>query len=166
MPRMVIRDFRSDDGSALDHVAGRAFAEYSCHFENWPRYHEEWSRMSALANLGRIAVAECDGEIVGGVCYIGPDGPRPEWFENEWAIMRSLVVDPDHRNRGIGRKLAEACIALAQTDNCGTLALQSAPIMTAAVHMYQNMGFMRTRALGAKDGVDWYLYCLHLTCET
>lgn len=160
--RTKIRPFRKEDGSALDEVAKEAFAEYSRHFENWPQYHEEWSRMSELDNVGRIVVAECDDGIVGGVCYIGPGTPKPPWFKSEWAIIRSLVVDPRHRTHGIGKRLIEECLSLAEHDQCETVALQSTPIMRNAVAMYQDMGFRQMKTIGTKDGVTWYLYYLDM----
>lgn len=159
---MFVREFRNEDGPILDHVAASAFSEYSCHFENWTQYHDDWSRMSALSDLGTILVAERDGEIAGGVCYVRPDTPRLPWFENEWAIIRSLVVDPKYRGRGIGRKLTEECISLAEQDGCVTIALTSSPVMAAAVGIYRSMGFKETRVVGTKDGFTWYLYCLDL----
>lgn len=159
---MKIRVFRTEDGNALDELAKRAFAEYSCHFENWAGYHEEWSQMSELDNVGRILVAECDAGIAGGVCYIGPGTPKSPWFKSEWAIIRSLVVDPPHRGHGIGKKLTEECLLLAEHDHCETVALQSTPVMRNAVGMYQKMGFRQMRTIGVKDGVTWYLYCLDM----
>lgn len=166
---MIIRAFTEEDASVLDEVAKAAFAEYACYFENWPAYYDVWSRMSELHDIGRLLVADMEGMVVGGVCCIGPGTceiapgyPRPQWFDKEWAIIRSLVVHPEHRGHGIGKSLMGACISLAQNDGCETVALQSAPFMTDAVAMYQHMGFQNIKTIGSKDGVTWHLYCLDL----
>ena len=157
-----IRAFGPEDADQLDQVAARAFAEYDQIFGNWEQLYEEWSHMSQLSNQGEIMVALNDELVVGAVCYIPSGAPKPSWFEQEWGLVRSLVVDPGYRGRGIGTDLMHACIGKATEDGCHVLALQTTPFMERAVSIYERLGFSRTKALGEARGVEWFLYCKQL----
>lgn len=158
-----IRVYEAEDESALNEVAKLAFSEYSPHFANWQSYISGWSRMSELADDGVLLIAEIAGEIVGGVCYIGPGRPRQSWIDTETALIRSLVVKPAHRGKGIGRRLTERCIEMAKKDKCPTVTCQSSPVMADAVSLYCGMGFKLAKTLGTQDAVTWNLYCLNMS---
>ncbi|UCD29170.1 MAG: GNAT family N-acetyltransferase [Planctomycetota bacterium] len=157
-----IRNYRTADKLDLNRVAGDAFAEYRDHLEDWSVIHEEWGRMSDLSRQGQIVVA-VDGEsIVGGVCYIDADRPRPPWSETGWAVIRSLVVDPKYRGNEIGTRLTQVCIDRAVQDGCGAIALQTTPIMAQAIRIYKRLGFTRTKDMGIIHGVQWFVYSKEL----
>lgn len=159
---MKIRRYTQEDAVALDNVAELAFSEYRDHFSNWDHYIADWSRMSLLSKTGSVLIAESESTLVGGVCYIPPGRPRPAWINEEWGVIRSLVVSPGHRGKGIGKALTERCLLMAQEDRCSKLGVQTSAIMKAAVSIYERMGFVETKTLGTKDGVTWKLYCLEL----
>ena len=146
----------------MDNVAELAFSEYRDHFRNWDYYIAEWSRMSQLSKTGSVLIAESEGTLVGGVCYIPPGRPRPTWINEEWGVIRSLVVSPAHRGKGIGKALTERCLVMAKEDRCHKIGVQTSPIMQAAVSIYERMGFMEAKTLGTKDGVTWKLYCIDI----
>ena len=159
---MKIRAYKQKDAEALDKVAELAFSEFRDHFSNWDCYIADWSRMSLLSKAGSVLIAESEGSVVGGVCYIPPGRPRPAWINEEWGVIRSLVVSPEHRGRGIGNALTERCLVMAQEDRCSKVGVQTSPVMQAAVSIYERVGFMETKTLGTKDGVTWKLYCIDL----
>jgi hypothetical protein len=53
-----------------------------------------------------------------------------------------LVVDPKYRGQGIGPALMQECVRRAKRDQADLLALHSSPIMSAALAMYREMGFV------------------------
>ena len=57
--------------------------------------------------------------------------------------LYSLGVRPSSRSRGAGRQLVEACIDRARAAGATHIGLHTAPFMTAAVHVYETMGFER-----------------------
>lgn len=66
---------------------------------------------------GLSRVAEVNGKIVGAV-LCGHDGRR--------GVLYHLAVAPEHRGKGVGRKLVEECLA-----GLGALGLKRALIMVA-----------------------------------
>ena len=114
--------------------------------------------MSAFANVGEIIVAEIGGQIVGAVAYIGPGAPKAAFFRPDWSIMRMLVVAPDCRGRGVGRKLAQECLSRAKRDGASVFALHTSKLMQVALPMYQRMGFKWVSDTPSIHGVEYGVY--------
>ena len=95
----MLRDFQPTDAEAIIRVALTAFAEFEQHYSDWPLFTANVAKMPALAKTGEIIVAEDHGQIVGAVAYVGPQQPKPAFFEPAWPIIRMLVVDPPRAAR-------------------------------------------------------------------
>jgi ribosomal protein S18 acetylase RimI-like enzyme len=154
----MLRDFQPTDAEAIIRVALAAFAEFEQHYSDWPLFTANVAKMPALTKTGEIIVAEDDGQIVGAVAYVGPQQPKPTFFEPAWPIIRMLVVDPSARGKGIGRQLTEECLRRAERDQSGVIALHTTPIMTVALSMYLRMGFARVREAPDILGVPYAVY--------
>ena len=154
----MLRDFQPTDAEAIIRVALTAFAEFEQHYSDWPLFTANVAKMPALAKTGEIIVAEDHGQIVGAVAYVGPQQPKPAFFEPAWPIIRMLVVDPSARGKGIGRQLTEECLRRAERDQSGVIALHTTPIMTVALSMYLRMGFARVRDAPDILGVPYGVY--------
>lgn len=50
-----------------------------------------------------------------------------------------LVVDPDLRGKGLGRRLTGECVARARRDNAAVIALHTSPAMEVALRIYLKM---------------------------
>jgi ribosomal protein S18 acetylase RimI-like enzyme len=157
---IVIREFREEDAEELNQLAGDVFSEFQDDFDDWSKVRHAWERMADLAGEGRIFVALDGDRLIGGVCYIGPRTPRHDFFEQEWGYIRSLVVDPGYRGRGLGTRLTGMCIELARKEKVPVLALVTSPIMAEAVRIYERLGFQVTKDLGEYHGVRLHVYCL------
>jgi ribosomal protein S18 acetylase RimI-like enzyme len=155
---VTIRDFKPADAEALNSLALTVFSEYRDHYHDWPAMREEYSRMSELAQMGRIIVATENDAIVGGVAYIGPRTARLECLDPEWSFIRSLVVDPACRGRGTGTELTRVCIKKAVEDGSSAIALLTSPAMTHAVRIYEKLGFRKVSDLGKATGMHYFLY--------
>lgn len=154
----VIRNFQPDDAPRVDALALRAFAQFKDAYDDWPAFQAKLARMSALADVGEVIVAELHGRIVGAVAYIGPGLPKAEFFRPEWPIMRMLVVSPDARGLGIGRALAEECLRRARRDGAAVFALHTSAVMRVALPMYGRMGFKWAYRAPAIHGVEYGVY--------
>lgn len=154
----MLRDYREDDAKAIIRVALAAFAQFEQDYSDWPLFTANIAKMPELAKAGEIIVAEDNGEIVGAVAYVGPQQPKPAFFEPAWPIIRMLVVDPSARGKGIGRQLTEECLRRAERDQSPVIALHTTPIMTVALPMYQRMGFARVRDAPDILGVPYAVY--------
>ena len=158
----VIRDFRDDDAPAVNRLALAAFEEFRTAYSDWAAMAANISRMSTLATVGELVVAEGAGTIMGAVTYVPPHRPKATFFDNAWPIVRMLAVDPRYRGQGIGGALMQECVGRAKRDGAGVLALHSSPIMTAALGMYREMGFAYVRDGTPVFGVPTSVYVMRL----
>ncbi|UGQ48783.1 GNAT family N-acetyltransferase [Massilia endophytica] len=157
-----LREFHAGDAEAVNGLAVRAFAQYQDRYTDWPVFRSRLEGMSALAGQAELIVAELHGVLAGAVGYIGPHKPKAAIFRPEWPIMRMLVVDPAARGHGIGRLLAQECIARARRDGANEIALHTSQIMNVALPMYLRMGFQWRSDVPDIHGVPYALYTLAL----
>jgi ribosomal protein S18 acetylase RimI-like enzyme len=141
MRGMRLRDFRATDAPLVNRLAVAAFEQFEEHYSDWSAMAASVGRMATLAEHGEIILAERDDQFIGAVVYVAPGWPKPSCFEIAWPIIRMLVVDPDRRGLGAGRRLTEECIGRARRDGSPVIALHTSPFMTVALSMYLRMGF-------------------------
>ena len=104
---------------------------------------------------GRVAdavvlVAVEDAEVLGAVTYVpGPDSASAEFTDPTAAGMRFLAVDPPAQGRGVGAALTRACLERARQEGRARVVLHSTGWMTAALRLYEGLGFRRA------DELDW-----------
>ena len=118
--------------------------------------------MADIASTGELIVAQANGVIAGAVAYVGPGRPKATYFDQDWPIMRMLVVAPEARGQGIARALVRDCLARARRDGASVFALHTSPIMEVALPMYLRMGFRRLRTAPLIHGVDYDVYLMPL----
>jgi ribosomal protein S18 acetylase RimI-like enzyme len=136
-----LRDFRPADAPQVNRLALAAFDQFKPHYSDWPAMAASIARMAALAQDGKIILAERDDELIGAVVYVPPGRPKPSCFDVAWPIIRMLVVDPERRGLGAGRTLTDDCISRARRDGSPVIALHTSPFMTVALSMYLRTGF-------------------------
>lgn len=154
----MLRDYVSSDAEALSGVALAAFEQFRPSYSDWAAMADGVSKMPILAKTGEIIVAEDQGQIVGGVAYIGPNKPKANYFDIGWPIIRMLVVAPMARGKRIGHRLTDECINRARRDRSPIIALHTTPIMTVALPMYLRMGFTKLRDAPDIYGVQYAVY--------
>lgn len=155
---MLLRGFETGDEAAIGSVALAAFEQFKSDYADWPAMASNVCRMADLAKTGELIIAERNGEIVGGVAYVGPHKPKAAFFDQAWPIIRMLVVSPSHRGEGIGRTLTETCLERARRDHSPMIALHTSPIMSVALPMYLRMGFEKFRDAPDIHGVPYAVY--------
>lgn len=158
-----LREFQSSDSLAVNAIAVAAFEQYRDLYSDWPVFVEKIGNMAALSHSGEIIVAKAAAEIVGAVAYIGASARKALFFDPSWPIMRMLVVSPKARGAGVGRALAEECLARALRDKAEVFALHTSTIMSVALSMYERMGFRFLRDAPAIHGVPYGIYVKSLS---
>ena len=93
-----------------------------------------------VGSLATFVIAEHDGKLVGaaGLELCGED-----------ALLRSVVVAPEWRSRGLGRELMDRAIAEGKARGLRALYL----LTTTAEQYFPGFGFERTTRDGVPDGV-------------
>jgi ribosomal protein S18 acetylase RimI-like enzyme len=157
---ITIRTARDSEREAAGLVLQRSFAEYERDYPEWGPVLRAGNPIAKVAPEGELLVAEMDGAIVGCVIYVPPGRSRNPVFEAEWAALRYMAVDPDHRGHGISRALAEECARRTARDGASTLALFTSPAMKIAIAMYKRMGFRFQREIAPVYGMAAELYLL------
>jgi ribosomal protein S18 acetylase RimI-like enzyme len=162
MPSYTLRTYRDGDAAKVNELALAAFDLFRSQYSDWPAMRSTIGRMSALADIGEIIVAERDRQVIGAVAYIPAGRPKAAYFDQSWPIIRMLVVDPTSRGSGVGRALTEECMNRARRDGSRMIALHTSPIMTIALPMYLRMGFRLVREAPPIYGVPYAVYLKHL----
>lgn len=162
MNPITLHDYQRGDSRDVDALAIAAFEQFKDAYTDWPVFRAKIASMSSLSAHGELIVARQAGRAVGAVAYIGPHQPKSDFFDQAWPIMRMLVVAPGARGLGVGRRLADECIARARRDGARFFALHTSELMAVALPMYRRMGFEWHAAAPDIHGVRYGIYLKQL----
>ena len=154
----LIREAHDGDRPAVDAIGVAAFQQYRDAYDDWPLFRQKISSMSSWVPPGTLLIAVSGEALQGAVIYLAPGQPKPDFFQAEWAVMRMLVVSPAARGQGVGRALAEHCVALGRRDGAKTFALHTSELMTVALPMYLRMGFEWKSPAPEVHGISYAVY--------
>jgi len=101
------------------------------------------------AKLEKCWIAVMCGEPVGCVMLVKDD---PKARKADVARIRLLLLDPRARGMGLGRRLAEECVAFARAKGYRRVTLWTHAELTAARAIYAKLGFRKT---GQESHDDW-----------
>jgi len=90
-----------------------------------------------------ILVAERDGDVVG-YTYAGVEGNDYMSLRGPAGVLYDIVVDPGHRQQGIGRMLLDATLDALKARGAPRAVLSTADKNEAAQHLFERAGFRRT----------------------
>ena len=108
---------------------------------------------------GRLLVARLHGRA----CGVGALKP----IDAETAEIKRLYVAPEHRRRGIARRMLERLIDDARAEGYRAIRLETGNFMTDAHRLYRSLGFediaaFDDRETAKSDGLEQYLYFMRL----
>jgi ribosomal protein S18 acetylase RimI-like enzyme len=111
---------------------------------------------AAAASAGRVLVA-LEGDMVVGAVVLYPPGSGRDLARDGEAELSRLAVNARSRGRGIGRALAERCVAAARAAGADGLVLWSRPHQNMAHRLYESLGFRRDPRRDREDvgGPQW-----------
>lgn len=102
-----------------------------------------------------VLVAERDGEVLG-YAYAGVEGHDYMSLRGPAGVLHDIVVDPAHREHGVGRALLDATLAELAARGAPRVVLSTAEQNEAAQRLFTRAGFRRTMIEMTRelDGAD------------
>ncbi|HEY1331575.1 MAG TPA: GNAT family N-acetyltransferase [Actinomycetota bacterium] len=143
---MQVREALPGEWAEAGKVTADAWREWATPGDqSWLDYLDQIADVSARADRTTILAAVDDGGRIVGTATLELKATVREDDElpPDRANVRMLGVDPSARRLGAGRALVQACIDRARAAGKTELTLMTAPKMTAAVGLYESMGFER-----------------------
>jgi DNA-binding MarR family transcriptional regulator/ribosomal protein S18 acetylase RimI-like enzyme len=135
---VILRPHRTDD---LSWVLARHAAIYGREYGWGIQFTVLVAGIIAEFQLGHNSdcegcwIAELDGRPAGSVMLVDAGGGI--------AKLRLLIVEPQARGRGIGRRLVEHCVRFARDAGYRKITLWTQSILTDARRIYEGVGFLR-----------------------
>ena len=130
--RVAIRTFRPGDADAF-RTLNEAWIERYFELEDKDRKTFDDVQAGILDRGGEILFATLESEIVGCCALIA-------MRDNEYEIAK-MAVSELQQNKGVGRKLLSAAIALAKERGAARLYLETNRLLQPAIALYRSFGF-------------------------
>jgi ribosomal protein S18 acetylase RimI-like enzyme len=110
-----------------------------------PEYGAELVDVAARAADPNVVVlvARLDGVPVGHAAVVLGPSPMADHVEPDSSSLRMVAVLPSAQGHGIGRALIEESMAVARRAGRTSMRLYTQPMMHAAQHIYESLGFRR-----------------------
>ena len=145
-----IREARADDRARIRALTLAAYGEYATRMapEAWAALeHALYDALSVDRGVTRL-VAESEGAVVGSAALYEPGAEAYGDLASRanWPEVRLVAVDPAVRGRGIARALVSECARRARKSGAAWLGLHTSRSMSAAMRLYESMGFVRDPA--------------------
>ncbi|CAH0536613.1 GNAT family N-acetyltransferase [Vibrio marisflavi] len=152
---MIIRSATSDDVDAIWEL-NRQIGQY--HFENVPDVFVAPSHLdrefllAAIMDEHRLFSVAVDEERIVGFISARMDINENIPFVIKRPLCRigSVVVDEDHRAKGVGKKLMEHCSSWANSNEAYQIRLEVMSFNSKAKSFYESLGFKPQSEIWAK----------------
>ncbi len=164
-----IRLLLASEHAAVGAATACAFREYwTPDRPGWEPYLARIADVGSRAERAIVLVAVDRGVIAGSVTLeldsrIGPAPSEP--LADGEAHIRMLGVSPEHRGRGIARRLMLACIDTARRHGKRVMTLDTESDMVGARQLYRELGFETTGTHQREGGPLLLGYALALNSE-
>ncbi|HEY7401725.1 MAG TPA: GNAT family N-acetyltransferase [Actinomycetota bacterium] len=164
---MEVRVARPEEYEEAGRVTADAYREFVRPEDSgdWDRYLARIADVRERAGRTTIVVAVEDGRVLGsgtleltGRTEADEDDPVPP----DESHLRMLGVDPSARGRGIARAIMAECVRLSLEAGKTLMTLNTTKRMTAAMRMYESLGFERGEDEVFPDGFVLLSYAKRL----
>jgi ribosomal protein S18 acetylase RimI-like enzyme len=90
-----------------------------------------------------VLVADDNGDVIG-YAYAAIEGYDYMVLRGPAGVLHDVIVDPEHRGRGVGRLLIDAALGFFRSRGVPRVVLSTAEQNEAAQRLFASMGFRRT----------------------
>ncbi len=145
MDGFTIRAARPEEYERLGELTAAAYLDDGLlDFGAEDPYLEVLSDVRHRAEHAEVIVAvDSDGDVLGGVAFVGGPGPFANIARVGEAEFRTLAVAPSGRGRGVGAALVTECLDRARALGRERVVLSTQGAMHAAHRLYVRFGFVR-----------------------
>ena len=137
--RFRLRSLEAADNAGMAAIIRQVLTEFGCTAEGFAIHDPELNDLfDAYHEHARSAyfVVEVDGQLVGG----GGIAPLRGTYQNICELQKFYVL-PEHRGKGYGRALLEACLAFAREQGFQRCYIETVEQMNTAEALYHKAGF-------------------------
>lgn len=106
---------------------------------------------SQLDERNVVVLVAVEDEQVIGYTYAGVEGSDWMSLRGRAGVLHDILVDAEHRSRGVGRMLLDATVALLKSLGAPQLVLWTAEGNEAAQRLFTSAGFRRTMVEMTRD---------------
>jgi putative acetyltransferase len=134
-----LRTLTQHDNPGMAAIVRQVLTEFGCTADGFAIHDPELDDLfEAYQHHARSAyfVVEVDEQLVGG----GGIAPLRGTYQNICELQKFYVL-PEHRGRGYGRALLEACLAFAREQQFQRCYIETAQQMNTAEALYRKAGF-------------------------
>ena len=145
MTDLRIRPALRHEISEIEEIGVAAYAVYRSETPAaiFDAYMADLRNLAAYWGEAEVLVAELGGRVGGSVMFYPDASTEGLGLPKEWAGFRKLAVKPQLQGEGLGRRLIDHCIRLAQARGAAAIGIHTGYFMTAARHIYEQLGFKR-----------------------
>jgi len=90
-----------------------------------------------------VLVADDNGDVIG-YAYAAVEGYDYMALRGPAGVLHDVIVDPEHRRRGVGRGLLDATLAYLKSRGAPRVVLSTAERNEPAQRLFASVGFRRT----------------------
>ena len=164
-----VRPVRRDEYEEAGTVTLLAYREFMSPDGEWGGYEKRLADVAGRATRALVLVADLEGTIAATATLelderINPQTTQPPLQADE-AHLRMLGVHPNHRGRGIGHLMVDACIEHARARGKRRLTLDTTERMVGARALYEGMGFTFRGYADRDPGISLLMYERDITAE-
>jgi ribosomal protein S18 acetylase RimI-like enzyme len=90
-----------------------------------------------------VLVAEHDGQVIG-YTFAAMEGYDYKSLRGPAGLLHDILVDPDHRGRGVGSRLLDETLSALRSKGARQIVLSTAERNESAQRLFARIGFRRT----------------------
>lgn len=164
---MDIRPIRHDDPDEMAAAGAVVRAGYFA-LADYPHDEEYDVVIGAVADRAHesevVVAVDDDGTVLACLTYVAHhEAPHAEHGDEGAATFRYFAVSPDAQGRGVGEAMVRWVVGRALADGKERIRIHTIPVMTAAMRLYDRLGFERDPSQDEDwDGVVGLGYVLGL----
>jgi ribosomal protein S18 acetylase RimI-like enzyme len=155
-----------EEYGAAGAVTALAYHEFAVEGDDgWSWYLEHIADVGGRAGRTTVLVAVASSMVIGSATLelegrVEPERAHP--LDPDEAHLRMVGVHPDHRRRGVARRLVLECVDISRRRGKRRLTLETTPEMNAAHALYDSLGFTKGPTREVEEGFFLVTYELRL----